>query len=66
MDEVVALERRYRAVLAGFGRRPVPAEVVELGWMLEEVRVAVFAQSLGAAKGASAARVARRLTELGG
>jgi ATP-dependent helicase HrpA len=56
MAEVVAVESAYRDVLRQFGRN-VPAEVVELGWQLEELRVSTFAQSLGAARGVSAARL---------
>ncbi len=61
MAELQGLEARYRAVLDRFGRRPVPAEVVALGWQLEELRLAGFAQPIGPAKGVSTAKVARAL-----
>ena len=35
-------------------------------WMLEELRVAVFAQQLGAAKGTSVQRVAKAIAAFGG
>jgi ATP-dependent helicase HrpA len=65
MVEVRARERRYTALLDSRSAGPVDSEATELGWMLEELRVAVFAQSLGAAKGTSATRVDRALQQLG-
>jgi ATP-dependent helicase HrpA len=66
LREVVALERRYTELLRRTAREDVTAEMVELGWMLEELRVAVFAQALGAAKGASATRIGKSLSAMGG
>ena len=63
--EVVPLERRHADFVARLGRASGPAEVVDIGWQLEELRVAVFAQQLGARGGVSASKVARRLTALG-
>ena len=65
MAEVVPLERRYAEHLAGLGRRAVPSAVVELGWQLEELRVSVFAQPLGAKGSVSTPRIGRRLATLG-
>jgi ATP-dependent RNA helicase HrpA len=65
MDEVVPLERRYAAHLRTLDRRPAGADVIEVGWQLEELRVAVFAQSLGARGPVSPTRVARALAALG-
>ena len=56
MTEVVAVEAAYRELLRRLGRT-VPPDVVDLGWQLEELRVSTFAQSLGAARGVSAARL---------
>jgi ATP-dependent helicase HrpA len=64
MAEVVALEDRYRAVLARQPRGRVAAEVVDAGWLLEELRVSVFAQSLGTPRPVSAQRVVRTLATL--
>jgi ATP-dependent helicase HrpA len=64
MAEVVPLERRYAELLGRFGRSPAPAEVVELGWELEELRVSLFAQPLGAKGSVSAKRISRALTAL--
>jgi ATP-dependent helicase HrpA len=64
MEEVVPLERRYGAHLRSLGRHPVGPDVVQLGWQLEELRVAVFAQPLGARGPVSTTRIARALTEL--
>ena len=65
MAEVLPLEQRYAAYLARLGRAPVGADVVELGWSLEELRVSVFAQPLGARGSVSAKRIARELDALG-
>jgi ATP-dependent helicase HrpA len=65
LREVAALERRYTGLLRRTARQDVTAEMVDVGWMLEELRVAVFAQTLGAAKGTSAARVSKALVALG-
>ncbi len=65
LREVAALERRYTELLRRTAREDVTSEMVDVGWMLEELRVAVFAQTLGAAKGTSAARVSKALAALG-
>ena len=49
----------------GLGRAPVAADVVELGWQLEELRVAVFAQPVGARSGVSASKLNKQLAALG-
>ena len=40
-------------------------ELVDLGWQLEECRVATFAQSLGVKGGASVAKASKALQRLG-
>jgi ATP-dependent helicase HrpA len=65
MAEVRPLEERYRALAASFGRRPVPPAVREVGWALEELRISLFAQELGARASTSAKRVAKLLDDLG-
>jgi ATP-dependent helicase HrpA len=64
MAEVVALEDRYRAVLARMGRGPLPQAVVDAGWLLEELRVSIFAQSLGTPRPVSPQRMVRTLAAL--
>ena len=65
IDEVVPLERRYDAYLRRLGRtRPGP-DAVEVRWLLEELRMSVFAQPLGVGERVSARRVGDRLTALG-
>ena len=66
LRDVLALERRYTDLLRRTPRGAITAEMVEVGWMLEELRVSVFAQSLGAARGTSATRIVKALQTLGG
>jgi len=66
LRDVVALERRYTDLLRRTPRGAITAEMVEVGWMLEELRVSVFAQSLGAARGTSPTRIVKALQSLGG
>lgn len=47
MAEVVPLERRYATLVRALADRPIPPEVAEIGWALEELRISLFAQSLG-------------------
>lgn len=63
MAEVAAIERQYIALLDALGAA-VPPAVVDLGWQLEELRVSTFAQSLGAARGISAKRLAAEIGAL--
>jgi hypothetical protein len=62
---VLALEQRYAALLSRTRREDVTSELVDLGWQLEECRVATFAQSLGVKGGASVAKASKALTRLG-
>ena len=61
---VARLEAQYRQLLAAYGRGPVPPDVVDLGWQLEELRIAEFAQTLGVKGSVSAQRIARQLAGL--
>ena len=65
MGEVLPLEQRYRALLAAAGRGPVGAELVDVGWLLEELRVSVFAQPVGVHGPVSPKRLRQRLDQLG-
>ena len=64
---VATLEARYEALLDAYERskRPLPTEAVELGWLLEELRVSEFAQTLGTAVSVSPQRISRDLARLG-
>ena len=44
----------------------ITTELVDIGWMLEELRVSVFAQQVGAAKGVSPAKITKALQSFGG
>ena len=65
MAEVVPLERRYDDYVRRLGRARPSAEAVEVRWLLEELRMSVFAQPLGVGERVSARRVAERLAALG-
>jgi ATP-dependent helicase HrpA len=57
IEEVRAVERRYTSLLAALGDGPVAPELVDLGWQLEELRLSVFAQAVGAKGPVSAKRL---------
>jgi len=71
--EVVPLERRFARVRTAPGRHgapapsqhgaPAPVSLVELGWMLEELRVATFAPALSTG-GVSVKRISAALDQL--
>ncbi|QRN79198.1 MAG: ATP-dependent RNA helicase HrpA [Nocardiopsis sp. BM-2018] len=68
MAEVVPLERRWATLVRAFDGRP-PPELTELGWAIEELRISLFAQSLGVRTPrvigkVSATRIARALDDL--
>ena len=64
-DDVAAVTRAYREALAQLppARRSAP-DVLEIPWMIEELRVALFAQSIGAAYRVSPERVLRAVDDL--
>ncbi|MCX6520452.1 MAG: ATP-dependent RNA helicase HrpA [Actinobacteria bacterium] len=64
--EIHALEQRYGKLLRRLDRAEITAEVIDLGWQLEELRVAVFAQVLGTPKPVSPQRILKELQRLGG
>ena len=65
LREIVPLEQRYSTLVQRLPREAITPEVVDLAWQLEELRVSVFAQSLGAARGVSASKIAKTLHQLG-
>ena len=63
--EIHPLERRYRALVRSWPEGPIPAEIVELGWQLEDLRLATFAPALVAKPTTSTTRCHRALLALG-
>ena len=63
---IVALEKRYVALLRRLDHDEVTPDVIDLGWLLEELRVSLFAQQLGTARSVSTQRIAKELTARGG
>lgn len=64
MLEVQPLEAAYTAYLTSLGSQPASSDAVELGWQLEELRVAVFAQRQGTRAATSPTRIRRQLDRL--
>ncbi|NLD77085.1 MAG: ATP-dependent RNA helicase HrpA [Acidimicrobiales bacterium] len=64
MAEVLKVEDDYRKLLAALAPSQVTRRVVEAGWMIEELRVSLFAQSLGTKGSVSAKRITRELDDL--
>ncbi|HEU4999085.1 MAG TPA: ATP-dependent RNA helicase HrpA [Lapillicoccus sp.] len=59
-DEVLVAEEAYAGLLASLRpARRAAEDVVAIGWMLEELRVSLFAQSLGTAYPVSVKRILR-------
>ncbi len=62
MDKVHEMRAEYAELLAALKPgRPVPAEVKEIRWMLEELRVSYFAHALGTAYPVSDKRVLKAI-----
>jgi ATP-dependent helicase HrpA len=66
LSEVSALEQRYVALLRRLDRDDITADVIDTGWLLEELRVSVFAQHLGTARAVSLQKVSKQIAALGG
>ncbi len=66
LAEVRNVEREYTSLLEGFPPGDVAQEVVDLGWMLEELRISVFAPSLGTSRPVSVKRIVAELVALRG
>ena len=63
---IVALEKRYVTLLHKLDHDEITPDVIDVGWLLEELRVSLFAQQLGTARSVSIQRVTKDLTALGG
>jgi ATP-dependent helicase HrpA len=63
MDQIHQVEREYRELR---GQVPMSAELLEIRWMIEELRVSLFAQNLGTPYPISTTRIYRALDALHG
>ncbi|MFZ1411694.1 MAG: ATP-dependent RNA helicase HrpA [Micropruina sp.] len=61
---ILELEREYAEVCARFPAGGLPIDVAGIGWMLEELRVGLFAQSLGTPRPVSAKRIRTAIGQL--
>ncbi len=66
LAEVRNVERQYSSLLESLPPGDVGADVVDLGWMLEELRISIFAPSLGTSRPVSTKRVVAELAALRG
>jgi ATP-dependent helicase HrpA len=65
LARVVAVEDEHARRLAGVpDGEPVPASLAEIGWMIEEFRVSLFAQPLGTAYPVSEKRISKAMSNL--
>jgi ATP-dependent helicase HrpA len=65
LDQVDVIEGRYADLLHAL--RPSQrgaAEIVQIGWMIEELRVSLFAQSLGTAYSVSPQRILKAIAKV--
>lgn len=65
MDEVHRVWQEYRALAASPPEGVAPAALAGIGWMIEELRVSLFAQQLGTAHPVSAKRIYQAMDRLG-
>ena len=65
LSPIAALERRYVALLRRLDHDEITADVIDLGWLLEELRISLFAQQLGTARSVSIQRVTKELNAQG-
>ncbi len=65
LETISTLEDAYAAAIARHPVGELPADAVAAGWLLEELRVSLFAQSLGTAQSVSAKRVRSAIAALG-
>ncbi len=65
LDLITELEDAYAAATTRYEIGQLPPEVDEVGWMLEELRVSLFAQQLGTTRPVSVKRVRTAIAALG-
>ena len=63
-NEVRVLERAYATFVESLPPSRVTSEVVELGWQLDELRISLFAQTLGTDGSVSPQRIRKALAAL--
>lgn len=61
-DVIADLEDEYAALVGTIPDGPLPADVAGVGWLLEELRVSLFAQQLRTAEPVSAKRVRQAMS----
>jgi ATP-dependent helicase HrpA len=66
LAEVRKVEREYSSLLDSLPSGDVGQAVIDLGWLLEELRVSVFAPSLGTSRPVSTKRIVAELVALRG
>ncbi|WP_040160926.1 ATP-dependent RNA helicase HrpA [Nigerium massiliense] len=66
LDIIADLEDAYADAIERYDVGELPPEAQEVGWQLEELRVSLFAQSLGTARPVSAKRVRAAIAKLSG
>ncbi len=57
MDTITELSARHQALVRAFAPGPVPDEIAAIGWMIEDLRVSLFAQSLKVPRPVSEKRI---------
>jgi ATP-dependent helicase HrpA len=66
LAEVRNVERQYSSLLESLPPADVGQPLVDLGWMLEELRISIFAPSLGTSRSVSTKRIIAELVALRG
>ncbi|MCY7300629.1 MAG: DUF3418 domain-containing protein, partial [Ilumatobacteraceae bacterium] len=66
LRDVAAVEARYVALLRRTERDDITPEFIDVGWLLEELRVSIFAQQLSIARAVSLTKINKTLAALGG
>jgi len=61
MDQIHHIEREYRELR---GQVPMSADLLQIRWMIEELRVSLFAQNLGTPYPISTTRIYRAIDAL--
>lgn len=65
MFQVDEVQQRYRDLLAGVPQGRSPSEALRsIGWLIEELRVSLFAQTLGTSQPVSVKRIHRAMDKL--
>ncbi len=65
LDIIWELEDLYAQLCVAMPQGPLPREVADIGWLLEELRVSLFAQTLGTHITVSAKRIRNAIAAIG-